>query len=119
MIEPPPGLPKKGFERGQGEKWKKVKLGDVCCWDEECVDVCPVELKEVKMSLRFEVADVKKPLIAVKRICEKGNQVHFGPKEGDSFIQNKDTGDKVMLRPSGKGSYMLDVCVSRMGSAQR
>ena len=55
------------------------------------------------------MADVKKPLIAVKRICEKGNVVSFGPKDGDNFIQNKDTGDKVMMRPSGKGSYMMDV----------
>ena len=56
------------------------------------------------------MADVKKPLIAVKRICEQGNLVSFGPKEGDNFIQNKDTGDKVLMRPSGKGSYMMDVC---------
>ena len=33
----------------------------------------------------------------------------FGPTGGDKFIQNKDTGDKMILRPSGKGSYMLDV----------
>ena len=84
------------------KKWKKVGILDD--WE-----ICPVESKDVKMSLRFEVADVKKPLIAVKRICEKGNIVSFGPKDGDNFIQNKDTGDKVILRPSGKGSYMMGV----------
>ena len=36
------------------------------------MDVCVVDSKDLKMNLRFEVADVKKPLIAVKRICEKG-----------------------------------------------
>ena len=60
-IEPPPGLPKKGFERVPKKKWKKVEILDD--WE-----ICPVESKDVKMSLRFEVADVKKPLIAVKRI---------------------------------------------------
>ncbi len=69
-----------------------------------------MEKHEFRINLRFEVADVKKPLIAVKRICEKGNLVSFGPEEGDNFIQNRDTGDKVLMRPSGKGSYMMDVC---------
>ena len=27
---PPPGLPKKGFERIQRKKWKKIKFGHVC-----------------------------------------------------------------------------------------
>ena len=61
------------------------------------------------MSLRFEVADVNKPLIAVKRICEKGNVVSFGLKDGDNYIQNRVTRDTVSMRPSGKGSYLMDV----------
>ena len=32
----------------------------------------------VKMELKFQVTDVSKPLIAVKRICENGNKVNFG-----------------------------------------
>ena len=95
---------KKGSEVTQ--KWKKIRICDTDCGD---CDICPVESKDVKMSLKFEVADVKKPLIAVKRICEKGNRVSFGPKEEDNFIQNKDTGDKILMRPSGKGSYLMDV----------
>ena len=62
------------------------------------------------MGFRFQVADVKKPLVSVKRITEKGNHVQFGPAEKDNFILNKETGDKVLLRGNGKGSYMLDVC---------
>ena len=44
------------------------------------------EEKGKQMKLRFQVADVKKPLAAVKRICENGNLVSFGPKEEDKFI---------------------------------
>ena len=46
----------------------------------------------------------------MKRITEKGNHVQFGPGEKDNFIFNKESGDKVILRRNGKGSYMLDVC---------
>ena len=61
------------------------------------------------MCLGFQVADVKKPLISVRRIVEKGNHVSFGPKEEDNYIINKATGDRMMLKPNGKGSYMLEV----------
>ena len=35
--------------------------------------------------------------------------MHFGPKEEDNFIRNIATGDKLPLRPNGKGSYLLEV----------
>ena len=56
----------------------------------------------------FQVAAVKKPLISVKRICEKGNRVCFGPEDGDNYVLNAKTNKKVILRPNGKGSYLLD-----------
>ena len=64
---------------------------------------------KVNLALTFQVAEVKKPLISVKRITEKGNQVCFGPRKEDSFILNVETGDKVFLRKNGRGSYLLDV----------
>ena len=60
------------------------------------------------MSLGFQVCDVKKPLAAVWRICEKGNVVQFGNEDHECFIQNKVSGDKVFMRREG-GSYVLDV----------
>ena len=47
------------------------------------------------MRLNFQVTDVKKPLMSVKRIVEKGNHVSFGPGEKDNFIVNRATGDKL------------------------
>eukprot|EP00973_Karenia_brevis_P007103 963086-Karenia_brevis.AAC.1 len=64
------------------------------------------------MRLNFQVAAVSKPLLAVKRIVEKGNHVVFGPKEEDNFILKKRTGDRLMLKPHGRGSYLMRVnCV--------
>ena len=78
--------------------------------DERTVLIQPVESVDThRMGLKFQVADVKKPLISVKRIVEKGNHVAFGPEAKDNYIMNKATGDKVVLRSNGKGSYLLDV----------
>jgi len=44
------------------------------------VNLCVAEEKKVSLGLFFQVCNVKKALIAVKRICEKGNQVLSGPK---------------------------------------
>ena len=65
------------------------------------------EVKPIQIGFCFQVTDVRKPLLAVKRISEKGNLVQFGPEDKDNFIQNKRTGDRVELRPKG-GSYILD-----------
>ena len=61
------------------------------------------------MSLKFQVAAVRKPLIAVRRAVENGNIVQFGDRDEDSFIQNRETKDKIMLKPRGKGSYVMKV----------
>ena len=53
------------------------------------------------------MADVKKPLMAVKRIVENGNRVVFS--ESGSFIINNKTGEKLKLRENGRGSYLMDV----------
>ena len=61
------------------------------------------------MNLAFQVAAVKKPLIAVKRITERRNHVTFGPQEEDNYILNKATGQKMMLKRRGRGSYAMEV----------
>eukprot|EP00973_Karenia_brevis_P045456 6296140-Karenia_brevis.AAC.1 len=61
------------------------------------------------MILDFQVAEVSKPLLAVKRIVEKGNRVIFGSGKEDKFILNSKTSDKVMMIPNGRGSYVLKV----------
>ena len=48
-------------------------------------------------------------MISVRKKVENGNHVSFGPKADDNFIINKGSGDKVMLKPNGKGSYLMHV----------
>ena len=133
---PPPGLFSKGVSfdesTGKGEGEHVSSCGGACCkggfvkattrrkrrqWrkfedigDIEVCTVDKVEKREAKvMSVAFQVADVKKPLIAAKRITEKGNHVMFGPQEGDNYILNEETEDKLMLKPRGRGSYVMEV----------
>ena len=58
------------------------------------------------LGVGFEVTDVKKPLMAVSRICEKGNVVQFGPKPQNNFIQNIVSGEKLFMKRRGN-SYVL------------
>jgi hypothetical protein len=59
--------------------------------------------------MNFQVAKVKKPLLAVKRITEKGNRVQFGPGPKDNFIESLTKGAKIDLTPNGRGSYLMEV----------
>ena len=78
---------------------------------EETRDICPIEnqAEGIVMSADFQVAAVKKPLMAVKRISEKGNHVGFGPGEDDNFVVNAKTGNRIKLYPRGNGSYVMKV----------
>ena len=60
------------------------------------------------IGLDFEVTDVKKPLVAVFRICEKGNLVQFGPKDEDNFVKKNKTQEKIMMKKEGN-SYVMEV----------
>ena len=63
----------------------------------------------IKMKLRFQVADVKKPLMSVKRILEQGSRSGFGLGESENCILNKESGNKMPLKLNGKGSYLMQV----------
>ena len=51
-------------------------------------------------------------------IVEKGNRVGFGLDKEDNFIENRKTGDKMLLKPNGKGSYWMDVYVVGGGKTE-
>ena len=58
------------------------------------------------LGLTFQVTDVRKPLLAVRRLVEKGSLVSFGPELKDCYIMNKVTGTKVMMEKRG-GSFVI------------
>ena len=50
------------------------------------------------MSVRFTAADVTRALAGVKRFTQSGFIIVFDEGEGNSFILNKKTGQKTVLR---------------------
>ena len=93
---------------GKRGRWKKFDF------DEEVKFIGAVGNERAALGLSFQVTDVRKPLLAVTRIAEKGNVVQFGPSEGDNFIRNKLSGNKILLRKKG-GSYIMDVSFGENG----
>ena len=97
LCEPPMSISSDSDE--DSEPWIKVENKRT-----KRIQTVETPQKVVPISLKFQVTSVNKPLLSVKRVTEKGNHVSFGPKAEDNFIVNKITGDKILLRPNGKGS---------------
>ena len=57
-------------------------------------------------TMSFEVTDVTK--VAVRRIMEKDNEVHFGK---ECYIRNVHTGERIPMRRKG-GSHVVDIDVN-------
>ena len=60
------------------------------------VEVASAEAQKVApgkhlVTSNFQVADVRKPLLSVKRIVQRGNLVQFGDRPGESFIYKKES----------------------------
>ena len=56
-------------------------------------------------SIRFNVANVQRPLAAASKVVEKGNRVLMEP--GGGYIQSISTRDKIKLRID-RGVYVFD-----------
>ena len=50
------------------------------------------------VEIKFQVTDVKKPLLAVRRLVEKGCVMTMANGEGESFIMNKESKVKIPKR---------------------
>ena len=79
-----------GFKRVRKKEWRRLYERE----DSTDDATQPVWIQNVnedkQMRLKFQVASVKKPLIAVKRIVEKGSIVQFGEKDEDYFYTEQD-----------------------------
>ena len=53
------------------------------------------------MEMGFQVTDVKKPLLSVNRLCEKGNIVQFGCENQHNLVMNVETGERLQLTKRG------------------
>ena len=66
------------------------------------------------MGLNFQVADVKKPLRAVRRLVVGGNRVVLSPEGEESYIMNVETQVKVPVKKKG-GSFVLEAHFVKKG----
>ena len=62
----------------------------------------------ISLSVDFEVANISRPLGSVSKLVRKQNKVVFD--EGNSYIENKKTKERVPLREEN-GLYFLDIWV--------
>ena len=95
---------------GMGPIEKKLKLvnasgGEIGHYGSRKVAFQPDGVGRV-LGMGFEVTDVKKPLMAVSRICERGHVVQFGPEAQHNFIQNMASGERLYMQRRGN-SYVL------------
>ena len=59
------------------------------------------------VGLKFQVTDVKKPLLAVRRLVENSNVVLLSGVEGESYIMNKEAKVRIPLVKKG-GSFVIE-----------
>ena len=59
------------------------------------------------VGIKFQVTDVKKPLLAVRRLVEKGCTVTMANGEGESFITNNESKVKIPIVKKG-GSFVIE-----------
>jgi hypothetical protein len=59
------------------------------------------------IGIKFQVTDVRKPLLAVRRLVEKGNTVVLAAGDGESYIQNEATKVKIPIKKKG-GSFVIE-----------
>ena len=87
------------------EPGKELKLvnasgGKIQHWGSRRVRVHAVGVPR-PLDIGFQVTDVKKPLLSVRRLCEQGNVVQFGQDSRTSFVQNVATGEQIPLERRG------------------
>ena len=59
------------------------------------------------VGIKFQVTDVKKPLLAVRRLVENWCVVTMANGEGESFIMNKESKVKIPIVKEG-GSFVIE-----------
>ena len=59
------------------------------------------------VGLKFQVTDVKKPLLAVRRLVENGNVVVLSDVENESYIVNREAKVRIPIVKKG-GSFVIE-----------
>jgi hypothetical protein len=96
---------------GEQQTFVNASGGDIEHYGEKRVALLAGERGDKVIGLPFQACNVKRPLAAVRRICEKGNIVQFGPSDADNFIMNVSTKEKVWLKQE-RGQYVMEASLA-------
>ena len=91
--------------KGREMKLVNASGGKIAHWGSRKVTMHNEETGRA-LEMGFQVTDVKKPLLAVSRLCERGNVVQFGPEPHHNFVMNVATGERISMRRRGN-SWVL------------
>ena len=87
-------------EPGKAMKLVNASGGRIAHWGSRRVQVYAAGI-ERPLDIGFQVTDVKKPLLSVRRLCEQGNIVQFGQDSRNSFVRNLQTSECIPLERRG------------------
>ena len=59
------------------------------------------------IGLKFQVTDVRKPLLAVRRLVEKRNKVVLAGDDEESYVTSKATKVKIPVKKKG-GAFVIE-----------
>ena len=82
------------------------------------IDLTAVTEDGVNLDLTVQVADVKQPLAAVRKICKAGNRVVFDNEESGCYIENKETQARTQISFED-GTYAVKLWVPIGGEESR
>jgi hypothetical protein len=95
-------------QASRGLKLRTANGGDMQCYGEKrtMFKHTGSQAKD-PVGLKFQATDVKKPLLAVRRLVEKGNIVVLPSIGGESYILNKQAKVKIPIVNKG-GSFVIE-----------
>ena len=88
------------IEPGKELRLVNASGGKIAHWGSRRVRVQAAGV-ERPLDIGFQVTDVKKPLLSVRRLCEQGNVVQFGQDAWNNYVMNVATGEKIPLERRG------------------
>jgi hypothetical protein len=91
---------------GRGLKFRAATGGEMKHYGEKHIAFKYAGAKG-QVGQKFQVTGVKKPLLAVRRLVEKGNAVMLSNVEGESYVYNKESKLKIPIVKQG-GSFVIE-----------
>ena len=110
LKEVPMGPKVKGlrFKAANGTELKYYGTKVVRFVPDDAIKQNGQKMKNDMCEMKFHVTDTTKPLAAAMAVVKLGNRVVLEQGDGKSYIENLETGDRVMLKESG-GTFVFDI----------